>query len=306
MTRDSMEGVEMYAAYESKGLSPSLGDVYHQWLGISPEDQSPSPSRLLGISESEADPAVISTAAERQTMHVRRLARGVYTDVGQQLLNRIAAAKLTLLRANQPNALVSRPPTGITIIDWPNLHAINPTADRWIIGYHPQCDVPIPQPTVSSTHCQIIRTPCGVFVTDLKSTNGTFINQARVHTRTQLRWPDLLTLGRKHRVVIPRAFFEPEHQETNQPSSQVLFVGRSQGNEIRLSSPSVSAFHARVVVRHGSAIIQDLNSAEGTFVASPGQPASRIREFRVRGQELIRFGEVEVAAQDLLDLRQAN
>ena len=72
-------------------------DIYHQWLGISPEEQPPSLYRLLGLSDFEHDPEVIRNAAERQALHVRRLARGEFTDVGQELLNELAEAKLILL-----------------------------------------------------------------------------------------------------------------------------------------------------------------------------------------------------------------
>ena len=58
-------------------------DVYHQWLGIPPDQQPPTLYQLLGVARFEKDAEVIRNAAERQALHVRRLARGEFTDVGQ-------------------------------------------------------------------------------------------------------------------------------------------------------------------------------------------------------------------------------
>src|SRR5262245_15474043 len=73
-------------------------DVYHLWLGISPEEQPPDYYRLLGVPLFEQNADVIRNAADRQLSHVKRLAVNQFTQVGQQLLDEIAAAKICLLR----------------------------------------------------------------------------------------------------------------------------------------------------------------------------------------------------------------
>ena len=45
-------------------------DPYHQWLGISPSEQPPNHYRLLGIAPFEADPAVISQAADQRAAQI--------------------------------------------------------------------------------------------------------------------------------------------------------------------------------------------------------------------------------------------
>ena len=54
------------------------------------------------------------------------------------------------------------------------------TADRIVIGSHPDCDVPLTDPTVSRQHCEIALVRGGYTIRDLDSTNGTFIDKLRV------------------------------------------------------------------------------------------------------------------------------
>jgi hypothetical protein len=70
---------------------------YLKWLGISLQDQPANHYRLLGIPELIDDSDVIDNAASRQMAHVRTFATGKYSQLSQQLLNEIAAAKVCLL-----------------------------------------------------------------------------------------------------------------------------------------------------------------------------------------------------------------
>jgi len=76
---------------------PESFNPYHRWLGISPKDQPPNHYRLLGIDPFEGEPNVIESAADRQMAHLRTFQTGKHSSESQQLLNEIAAAKVTLL-----------------------------------------------------------------------------------------------------------------------------------------------------------------------------------------------------------------
>jgi ABC transport system ATP-binding/permease protein len=66
-----------------------------------------------------------------------------------------------------------------------------PTAD---IGRTEECDITLPYPQVSSSHARISRTADGnLLVTDLGSTNGTYVNGARLRPKT----PTPVTSGSK-------------------------------------------------------------------------------------------------------------
>ncbi len=77
----------------------TLGEALYKWLGISPAQQPANHYRLLGTSQYEADPEVISAAADRQMGHIRTYQAGPHSDLSQQILNQIAAAKVCLLNA---------------------------------------------------------------------------------------------------------------------------------------------------------------------------------------------------------------
>ncbi len=79
-------------------------DPYHQWLGIPAEDQPPNHYRLLAVPLFEADANVIENAADRQMAHLRVFQAGKHGKLSQQLLNEVAAARVTLLNAEKKAA----------------------------------------------------------------------------------------------------------------------------------------------------------------------------------------------------------
>jgi pSer/pThr/pTyr-binding forkhead associated (FHA) protein len=73
------------------------------------------------------------------------------------------------------------------------LHVLSP--GTLILGRDPDLDIPLPwEPTVSRRHLRLTVTSSEVTVTDLGSSNGTFVNEQRV-TTSALRSGDRLQLG---------------------------------------------------------------------------------------------------------------
>ncbi|MDG2223732.1 MAG: formylglycine-generating enzyme family protein [Rubripirellula sp.] len=72
-------------------------DPYHMWLGIPPEDQPPNLYRLLSTATFEQNLDVIEAASQRQINHLRTYATGPNSELSQELLNEVAAARVTLL-----------------------------------------------------------------------------------------------------------------------------------------------------------------------------------------------------------------
>ena len=62
------------------------------------------------------------------------------------------------------------------------------------IGRSPDADFPIEHPTVSALHCELVLTERGVFLRDLESTNGTFVNGRKVR-EVQLAAGQILRVG---------------------------------------------------------------------------------------------------------------
>ena len=64
-----------------------------------------------------------------------------------------------------------------------------------IIGRDPQIDVPLSAPIISWHHARLDRTPQGHTLTDLKSTNGTFVNGQRLARPHPLQQGDVVQIG---------------------------------------------------------------------------------------------------------------
>jgi predicted component of type VI protein secretion system len=67
-----------------------------------------------------------------------------------------------------------------------------------LLGRAPECDLTIPDASVSERHCKIVLTEEGVAAIDLESRNGTSINLTRLLAGKSelLADEDMLTLGR--------------------------------------------------------------------------------------------------------------
>lgn len=61
---------------------------------------------------------------------------------------------------------------------------VNMRGDQMVLGRDPSCDYPLDYPMISWRHAMLRRTPQGIFVEDLKSRNGTYVNGARVEGAT--------------------------------------------------------------------------------------------------------------------------
>jgi predicted component of type VI protein secretion system len=75
-------------------------------------------------------------------------------------------------------------------------------AEDVVVGRTAKCTVRVVHPLVSREHCRIEPRGDGLFVVDLGSANGTWLNGVRVEARTQLHAGDRLGLGRDGAVLV--------------------------------------------------------------------------------------------------------
>jgi len=66
---------------------------------------------------------------------------------------------------------------------------------QFLIGRDPQCNLRPSSESVSKLHCAVVQRKEGVFVRDLKSTNGTFVNNDRIHGEVKVKDGDLIKVG---------------------------------------------------------------------------------------------------------------
>jgi pSer/pThr/pTyr-binding forkhead associated (FHA) protein/ABC-type lipoprotein export system ATPase subunit len=140
---------------------------------------------------------------------------------------------------------------------------------------------------VSAQHAKIFRLPDGYVLIDLESRNGTYLNGRRIE-RSALASGDVIGLGPggpELKVEILRAAPSPTAGETVvlrgfdlaaarggalvreiTVGDTPIVIGRDEPAGVALGSPLVSRAHARLLRKEGTLTIEDLGSANGTFL----------------------------------------
>jgi ABC-type multidrug transport system ATPase subunit len=147
---------------------------------------------------------------------------------------------------------------------------------------------------VSGEHARIELTRQGHTLTDLNSTNGTYINGKHLKpgephllaSNDLIRFSDALGNSASLTYIAPSSFAEVRQAaiaKTFNLQAQISYIGRNPNVAIPLDHPAVSWNHARVVKRdeqHDA--IQDMSSNNGTFVNGA----------QLRGERLLERGDV--------------
>jgi DNA-binding SARP family transcriptional activator len=109
-------------------------------------------------------------------------------------------APVPALRTMTPRRVTSTVLAPVPRVDGP--HLVGPggrkveLADRpLVLGRHKDCDLVLDDDEVSRQHAQVSPRPGGYEITDLGSTNGTFVSGRRVSARTPLADGDRIELG---------------------------------------------------------------------------------------------------------------
>ncbi len=142
---------------------------------------------------------------------------------------------------------------------------------------------------VSTRHCLLTRLPDGFVLEDLGSTNGTFVNGAKVESPVKVTAADLITLGLEYRLPWPQA--APGER-------RVVRIGRADDNDVVLDYPTVSAHHAQLVIADGNVTLEDLHSSNGTRINGPDQLVTKAAP--LLASDIVYFGSLRVPAQRLL------
>lgn len=76
-----------------------------------------------------------------------------------------------------------------------SVHEFTMEGDKFIVGRSSKCDIHLPYEGFSRQHCQITIEDGQIFLTDLGSTNGVFINDKRINANEKTPYPDFLPLS---------------------------------------------------------------------------------------------------------------
>ncbi|QEH37600.1 FHA domain protein [Aquisphaera giovannonii] len=158
------------------------------------------------------------------------------------------------------------------------------------IGSRSDCDLVLNRASVSGRHCRLTRDPEGLLLEDLGSTNGTFFRGERITgpRRIDPTPGDTLYLGSCPLLC------EEALAHLDRPAVEVI-IGRGLACGLVIDQPMVSTRHARLFRRDGLLHLEDLGSANGTFVN--GQ--------RIRGPVEIAFSDAVSLGSWLLDIPDA-
>ncbi len=198
----------------------------------------------------------------------------------------------------------------------------------WVIGSSPNCDIVVTQPNVSRNHCRLILEDGRFFLEDLESTNGTYVNGVGVSGRVEVSLSDRIVLGSNVPFPWPdevqglgtplvshkaseRILGGMESQVASLESEAPLVeptllsagrrqirIGRDASNDLVLDYAMVSSRHALLTIADGQAILEDLESTNGTAVNSPD---NTIHRHPIGPEDVVYFGSLRVPAAKLLE-----
>ncbi len=98
---------------------------------------------------------------------------------------------------------------------------------RTVIGRHPSCDIPVSQRAVSAFHLEIRKNGNVIVVEDLKSTNGSMLNNSKIESPHVLNPGDLVRVGsavfKYINNSLDTAFSESLHQKVTRDSLTGVF-----------------------------------------------------------------------------------
>lgn len=228
---------------------------------------------------------------------------------GTLLIGGLIASRV--VRRRQPPARTqarSRPPDA----PWASLALVQPgAAPRRLDLRHPVLtigrgranDLPLPDGRISRQHARIERRRGGAILTDLGSSNGTYLNGQRIRGPQRLHPGDVVRLG--HTELI----FQPGVQRRHPPAPgapvplvldrSVLTIGRSSSCDLVLPDSSVSRHHAEIRLRAEGGVLSDLGSRNGTYIN--GQRV--VGSCAIQPGDVIRIGNTQLVVQ-ARDVRQ--
>lgn len=148
-----------------------------------------------------------------------------------------------------------------------------------IVGSRRDCDIAIEHADCSKVHAAIINTGRQVFVFDLNSRTGTFVNDAPIKLQSVVDGDTLRIAGRVLTLAIrgggprddePRlsdALCLVAGEARHQLTAPVSLIGRRTNCDVHVDHPDVSLAHALVFEAAGCLAIFDLGSRGGTTVS---------------------------------------
>lgn len=162
------------------------------------------------------------------------------------------------------------------------------------IGRAKENDIVVNDPLVGRYHAVLKIFNNSILLEDLNSTNGTYVNGKKISSST-ITEKDKVTLGKSYELDI-KSIFKPESKKTPIPSidKNVITIGRSPDNDIVLNNIKVSRRHAKLEKVGNEWYLEDLGSANKTYVNS-----KPIKKTKITLNDVITIGGVPLSLENL-------
>ncbi|MEM6471173.1 MAG: FHA domain-containing protein, partial [Planctomycetota bacterium] len=176
----------------------------------------------------------------------------------------------------------------------------------WTIGSDPSCDLVVQSNTVSARHCRLTVDGREWKLTDLGSTNGTYVNGERLFGDRAVELTDSITLGQSQPMPWPDRPKSLDQADTDTAPSaakstksqrKIISIGRGPNNDVVLRDSNVSTNHARLIVAGTEIQLEDLGSTNGTSI---GKVENKISRGTVQLNDTVFFGSTSYLVSDLL------
>jgi pSer/pThr/pTyr-binding forkhead associated (FHA) protein len=184
------------------------------------------------------------------------------------------------------------------------------------IGNDKTNDIYINNNSVSRFHAEIVIENNKIFLVDLNSTNGTFVNNERLKVKSEINLWNNIKFGNVSAQLIdtekrmPTASLKSidngitddkwfiiginkNYKGKTFPVDSDKAIGRDHSNDIILNSEMISRFHAKLIFENGNLKLKDLGSSNGTFVNNV-----IIKEKYLKSGDRIKFADLEFNVRD--------
>lgn len=161
----------------------------------------------------------------------------------------------------------------LQIKDQPQIY-VSLTTNSVTLGRDPGNHLQVEHESVSDFHAEITREGEDLYILDLLSSSGTFVNDLRISGQLKLTAWDTVRLGsvelELNDPTRPRPnpwMLQAQDADTPPvPLSGYTLIGRDSDCDFTIDSPRLSRRHAAITVRGDHLEVVDLDSANGTFV----------------------------------------
>lgn len=181
-----------------------------------------------------------------------------------------------------------------------------------LVGRDSENDVVLSSPAVSRRHARIYLWDSQVFIEDLGSSNGIFVQGKRINEAALIKPGVPINIGeftlnvifsddeeieQEHVRFFLRGRMPPFKDEMIPLEEDEIFVGRIDENHIVITHNSISRRHSVLKVDKSQEIVRlsDLGSSNGTFI-----DGRRVKDAILANGNIVRFGSIEFEFVDIM------